>query len=52
MKALDLKGFIIGKSIDPGVPELYPIDTDIRLVLKSGNFGSVDFFIKALGERT
>lgn len=49
-KALGFDGFYIGKSIDPGVPELTPLqNTDITLVLKSGNFGSEQFFQKAIG---
>lgn len=51
MRALDLKAFILGDSIDPGVPELFPLNADMRLILKSGNFGSEDFFIKAIGEK-
>ena len=47
-KELNFDGFYIGESIDPGVPELYPLKNDeITLILKSGNFGSDDFFIKA-----
>ncbi len=49
IKRLDYKSFIIGESISPGVPVLIPEeDTGVRLVLKSGNFGDVDFFEKAL----
>ncbi len=34
--------------IAPGVPVMIPcIRTDVRLVLKSGNFGQPDFFLKA-----
>ncbi|MEG2328957.1 four-carbon acid sugar kinase family protein [Anaerorhabdus sp.] len=41
--------FIIGKSISPGVPILIPIENnEIKLVLKSGNFGDEDFFEKAI----
>ena len=48
-KALGYDAFRIGKSIAPGVPVMIPCDrTDIRLVLKSGNFGDEDFFRKAL----
>lgn len=48
-RALGYDSFWIGKSIAPGVPVLIPVeDTDIRLVLKSGNFGQEDFFGKAL----
>lgn len=49
---LGFDGFFIGESIAPGVPILTPLkNDDIRLILKSGNFGSEDFFLKAIGER-
>ena len=39
----------IGESVAPGVPVMEPVENrDIRLVLKSGNFGAEDFFEKAL----
>lgn len=48
-QALGFDSFIIGPSIAPGVPEMTPsTDENIRIVLKSGNFGEDDFFIKAL----
>lgn len=48
-KALGFTAFQIGKSIAPGVPILIPLERpDIRLVLKSGNFGQEDFFQRAL----
>lgn len=48
-RALGYDSFWIGKSIAPGVPVLIPVDDpNIRLVLKSGNFGQEDFFGKAL----
>lgn len=41
--------FLIGRQIAPGVPLLYPCgDTAYTLVLKSGNFGDEDFFVKAV----
>lgn len=47
--ALGLSSFAIGESIAPGVPILYPTSyAGLRLVLKSGNFGNEDFFIKVL----
>ena len=50
-QALDLVGFQIGQSIDPGVPVMAPLsEPGIRLVLKSGNFGAEDFFAKAIRE--
>ena len=49
MKKLGFNSYIIGKSVDPGVPVMTPTQRrDIRVVLKSGNFGSVDFFNKAV----
>lgn len=47
--SLGLSSFAIGESIAPGVPILYPTSyAGLRLVLKSGNFGNEDFFIKVL----
>lgn len=44
-QALKYKSFYVGKSVAPGVPILMPTDyPDLRLVLKSGNFGGDDFF--------
>lgn len=46
---LDLAELVIGPEIDPGVPALASDrDGPIRLALKSGNFGSPDFFDKAM----
>lgn len=46
------RSYYIGESIAPGVPVMIPTsDREVRLVLKSGNFGDPDFFLKAL-ERT
>lgn len=48
-KALGFSAFHIGESIAPGVPILIPVERpEIRLVLKSGNFGQEDFFLRAL----
>lgn len=48
-KALGFSAFRIGESIAPGVPILIPLENPaIRLVLKSGNFGQQDFFLRAL----
>jgi uncharacterized protein YgbK (DUF1537 family) len=50
-RALQFNAYYIGRSVAPGVPAMQPLDTpDIRLVLKSGNFGQEDFFIRALQE--
>lgn len=49
VRALHAEACWIGESIAPGVPELWPVEQpEIRLVLKSGNFGNEDFFLKAL----
>lgn len=46
--ALKISSLRIGPQIDPGVPWTVSLnDTPISLALKSGNFGSVDFFSKA-----
>ncbi|WP_136414056.1 MULTISPECIES: 3-oxo-tetronate kinase [Oxalobacteraceae] len=46
--ALDVDGLHIGPQIDPGVPWTKSLgDAPLALALKSGNFGSVDFFTKA-----
>ena len=48
-QALGYQAFWIGDSIAPGVPVLTPVEQpEIRLVLKSGNFGQEDFFTRAL----
>ena len=52
VKALGIKGLRIGPEIDPGVPWTAALQDDgavqpLALALKSGNFGSEDFFIKA-----
>ncbi len=49
VSALGVKGLRIGKQIDPGIPSTVTMgQTPIALTLKSGNFGSIDFFDKAL----
>lgn len=48
-KALGFDTFMIGESVAPGVPVMIPANRrEIRLVLKSGNFGQEDFFLRAL----
>jgi uncharacterized protein YgbK (DUF1537 family) len=48
-KALGFTAYEIGESIAPGVPVMKPLySNEIRLVLKSGNFGQEDFFARAL----
>jgi uncharacterized protein YgbK (DUF1537 family) len=47
--ALKAESLIVGPEIDPGVPALAATgDRPVRLALKSGNFGAVDFYDKAL----
>lgn len=55
VKALGVDGLRIGPEIDPGVPWTTAITRDttrrpIALALKSGNFGTTDFFLKAWGK--
>lgn len=52
VKALGVTGLRIGPEIDPGVPWTTGITQDaaqrpLALALKSGNFGTPDFFLKA-----
>lgn len=52
VQALNVRLLRIGSQIDPGVPVTQSIgangEAPLALVLKSGNFGAVDFFVKAL----
>ncbi len=50
VSALGITGLHIGRQIDPGVPGTVTLDPErpLALALKSGNFGAVDFFEKAL----
>ncbi|MFM0554666.1 four-carbon acid sugar kinase family protein [Paraburkholderia sediminicola] len=52
VQALGVRLLRIGSQIDPGVPVTQSVGTNgeapLALVLKSGNFGTVDFFAKAL----
>jgi uncharacterized protein YgbK (DUF1537 family) len=49
VQALNVSQMQIGPQIDPGVPWCYaPQHAAGHLSLKSGNFGSADFFTKAL----
>ncbi len=46
--ALGVEGLAIGPEIDPGVPWTVSIgEPSLALALKSGNFGTTDFFTKA-----
>ncbi|MBR0643475.1 3-oxo-tetronate kinase [Plastoroseomonas hellenica] len=44
---LGVNALRIGAEIDPGVPWTYAEPNGIHLALKSGNFGTRDFFLKA-----
>ena len=44
-QTLRCSSYYIGESVAPGVPEMIPMELlELRLVLKSGNFGQEDFF--------
>ena len=48
VRALGVRGLRIGPEIDPGVPWTESLgEPPLHLALKSGNFGSEDFFLKA-----
>ncbi|TDQ59381.1 uncharacterized protein YgbK (DUF1537 family) [Mesocricetibacter intestinalis] len=49
VQRLGLSAFYIGKQIAPGVPWLKTLDAPVFLALKSGNFGTKDFFEVAQG---
>lgn len=46
--ALGVESFDIGPEIAPGVPAVSITGGNVALALKSGNFGQVDFFARAL----
>ena len=48
-QALGITQLQIGQQIDPGVPWCYAHTSagGLHITLKSGNFGSEDFFVKA-----
>jgi uncharacterized protein YgbK (DUF1537 family) len=49
VQALGIEALAIGPEIDPGVPwTVVPGAQPLALALKSGNFGAIDFFDKAL----
>jgi 3-dehydrotetronate 4-kinase len=48
VQALGVTQLLIGEQIDPGVPWTQAAGRPLLLALKSGNFGAVDFFAKAL----
>lgn len=46
---LGFTAFYIGDELAPGVPTLIPVEqSNTKLILKSGNFGDIDFFQKAV----
>ena len=49
VQALNIRQMQIGPQIDPGVPWCYATSAEggLHIALKSGNFGSPDFFCKA-----
>ena len=48
VQALGISGLRIGPQIDPGVPWTASLDDPpLALALKSGNFGTNDFFTRA-----
>ncbi|MDN4072997.1 four-carbon acid sugar kinase family protein [Fictibacillus terranigra] len=48
-KKIGIKGLSVWKEIEPGLPSCISLDPHARkLVLKSGSFGSDDFFVKAI----
>lgn len=48
-KALGYHAYEIGESVAPGVPVMTPKEApNVRLVLKSGNFGQEDFMERAV----
>lgn len=48
-KGLGFSAYWMGESVAPGVPIMVPVGREeIRLILKSGNFGQEDFFGRAL----
>jgi uncharacterized protein YgbK (DUF1537 family) len=50
VRSLEVHTLRIGATIDPGVPWTQAEGRPLLLALKSGNFGSVDFFAKALAQ--
>lgn len=48
-KMLGYQSYEVGQCVAPGVPVMFPLNQpDIRLVLKSGNFGQTQFFTDSI----
>lgn len=48
-QTLGYRSYLVGESIAPGVPIMVPLNNlKLRLILKSGNFGQGDFFLRAI----
>ncbi|RIW29185.1 four-carbon acid sugar kinase family protein [Bacillus salacetis] len=48
-QVLGYDSYLVGESIAPGVPVMVPLENkNLRLVLKSGNFGQKDFFLRSI----
>ncbi|EFL28002.1 type III effector HopAN1 [Streptomyces himastatinicus ATCC 53653] len=52
--ALDIRTVLVGGEADPGVPWTHATTAhgDLALMLKSGNFGAQDLFVRALKDET
>ncbi|CBG88002.1 3-oxo-tetronate kinase [Citrobacter rodentium] len=46
-QGLNIDGMVIGESVAPGVPWTQVLNKQQWVILKSGNFGNPDFFLKA-----
>ncbi len=46
-QGLKISGMVIGDAVAPGVPWTQVLDQQQWVILKSGNFGNSDFFLKA-----
>ncbi|QKJ85540.1 hypothetical protein PMPD1_0565 [Paramixta manurensis] len=51
-QALGIDAFHIGPAVSPGVPWIRALDAPLWLLLKSGNFGDIDFFSRAQRQET
>ena len=47
VEALQIERLTVGRAIAPGVPWVFAAGNSLALALKSGNFGSEDFFFNA-----